>query len=113
KFGFQAFTLDQVHQLFAPDSFRQLSTGARWAALLGLYTGARAGEVGQLFTLDVKEEEGIPCIRFTDEGEDQRLKTDVSNRVVPLHPDLIKLGFLDYVAERRESGDWRLFPQAD
>ncbi|WP_414486920.1 DUF6538 domain-containing protein [Stenotrophomonas maltophilia] len=113
KFGFQAFTLEQVHQLFAPDSFRQLSTGARWAALLGLYTGARAGEVGQLFTLDVKEEEGIPCIRFTDEGEDQRLKTDVSNRVVPLHPDLIKLGFLDYVAERRESGDWRLFPQAD
>nr|WP_313226486.1 integrase [Stenotrophomonas pavanii] len=41
------------------------------------------------------------------------MKTDVSNRVVPLHPDLIKLGFLDYVAERRESGDWRLFPQAD
>ena len=112
KFGFQAFTLDQVHQLFAPDSFKQLSTGARWAALLGLYTGARAGEVGQLFTLDVKEEGesrayGLP-MRGGSAVEDRCFQ---SGR--PLHPDLIKLGFLDYVAERRESGDWRLFPQAD
>lgn len=112
KHGFKAFDLEQVRVLYAPEHFSRLSPGARWAALLGLYTGARASEVGQLHTVDVSEVDGVSAIRINDEGEGQKLKTEVSNRVVPIHPDLVSLGFLDYVGRLRNSGDWRLFPQA-
>lgn len=112
KLGFKAFTLPQIHTLYAPDQVARLSPGARWAALLGLYTGGRAGEVGQLLLTDVAEADGVPVLHVTDEGENQRLKSDVSKRVVPIHADLLALGFLDYVQRLRDRGDTRLFPQA-
>ena len=112
KLGFKAFDLEQVRQLYAPENFARLSPGAKWAALLGLYTGARASEVGQLLTVDVAEVDGVPSMRFCDEGDDQHVKTDKSNRVVPIHPDLLSLGFLEYVDSLRCRGDWRVFPQA-
>lgn len=112
KHGFKAFDLEQVRTLYAPANFARLSPGARWAALLGLYTGARASEVGQLLTVDVAAVDGVPAIRITDDGEDQKLKTEASNRVVPIHADLLALGFLDYVDSLRGRGDWRIFPQA-
>lgn len=112
KLGFVAFDRDQVLSLFAPEAFVHLSAGARWAALLGLYSGARASEVGQLHTRDVIVGGGVPALRITDEGEHQRVKTDASLREVPLHPDLIALGFLEFVAQLGANRPSRLFPQA-
>ena len=112
KLGFRPFDLEQVRALYAPDAFAKLSPGARWAALLGLYTGARASEVGQLLIADIVDADGTPALRISDEGEDQKLKTAASLRTVPLHPDLLSLGFLDYI-ERLRGEAWRVFPQAD
>lgn len=109
-FGFQPFTVEQIQTLFAPTAVATLSPAARWAALVLLYTGARASEAGQLAVSDVREVEGVPCIHITDEGEHQRLKSDASIRVVPAHPDLVALGFLDYVGSLPADG--RLFPKA-
>jgi len=47
KLGFKAFDRDQVQALFAPAVFGKLSESAQWASLIGLYTGARASEVGR------------------------------------------------------------------
>ncbi len=58
------------------------------------------------------EEDGIPCIRISDEGEHQKVKTEVSLRTVPLHPELIKMGFLEWVGSKRRVGETRLFPAA-
>lgn len=46
-----------------------------------------------------------------DRKAGKRVKTKVSERVIPLHPELVRLGFLDYVEERRRQGEhaW-LFP---
>lgn len=112
KHGFRAFDLEQVRALYAADAFARLSPGTRWAALLGLYTGARASEVGQLLVADIVDADGTPALRISDEGEDQKLKTAASLRTVPLHPDLLSLGFLDHI-ERLRGEAWRLFPQAD
>lgn len=112
KLGFRAFTVSQAQVLFAPVHFVRLSPGARWAALLGLYTGGRAGEVGQLLLTDVAQADGVPVLHVTDEGENQRVKSEVSKRAVPIHADLLTLGFLDYVQRLRDRGDTRLFPQA-
>lgn len=112
KLGFKAYNRAQIQALFAPEALSKLSESARWASLIGLYTGARASEVGQLLVKDVFEEEGIPCIRISDEGEHQKVKTEVSLRTVPLHPELLKMGFLDWVDGKRTAGATRLFPAA-
>ncbi|MCC5099488.1 site-specific integrase [Xanthomonas campestris] len=112
KLGFKAYDRSQIQALFAPEALAKLSESARWASLLGLYTGARASEVGQLLVKDVFEEGGIACIRISDEGEHQKVKTEVSLRTVPLHPELIKMGFVEWVDGKRESGETRLFPAA-
>ena len=46
--GFKAFPASQVRILFHQDGFRHLSPAARWGAVVGLYTGMRVAEVGQL-----------------------------------------------------------------
>ena len=112
KLGFKAYDRAQIQALFAPEALAKLSESARWASLLGLYTGARASEVGQLLIKDVFEEDGIPCIRISDEGEHQKVKTEVSLRTVPLHPELLKMGFLEWVDGKRKVGETRLFPAA-
>ncbi len=112
KLGFKAYDRSQIQALFASEALAKLSESARWASLLRLYTGARASEVGQLLIKDVFEEDGIPCLRISDEGEHQKVKTEVSLRTVPLHPELLKIGFLDWVDAKREAGQTRLFPAA-
>jgi len=112
KLGFKAYDREQIQALFAPEALAKLSESARWASLIGLYTGARASEVGQLLIKDVFEEDGIPCIRISDEGEHQKVKTEVSLRTVPLHPELLEMGFLTWVDGKRKAGETRLFPSA-
>ncbi|MEL1264919.1 site-specific integrase [Pseudoxanthomonas putridarboris] len=112
KFGFKAYDAHQIQALFAPAAFESLALSARWAAVIGLYTGARASEVGQLLVADVIEEDGLLCIRVSDEGEYQKVKTEVSLRTVPVHPDLLALGFREWVDGLRAAGTERLFPAA-
>jgi integrase len=77
-----------------------------WLPLLALYTGARLEELGQLRRKDVKQLDNIWCINITDEAEGTSLKTHSSRRAVPLHPELLRLGFVEYVQQQRE----RVFP---
>ena len=48
---------------------------------------------------------------ITNEGESQSLKNDGSKRRVPVHSDLIRIGFLEYVATLRKQKCTRLFPK--
>lgn len=110
KHGFKPLTADQVGVLYKADALLGLSEAARWGAVLGIYTGARVAEVGQLTLADFVAVDGVPCVRFTDEGEGQSLKTDASIRTVPLHSDLLALGVLERVDALREQGESRFFP---
>lgn len=84
---------------------------AYWVPLLGLYTGARPGELCQLRIDDVVTVEGIHCLRITDDGEGQRVKTEAGHRTIPLHSEVIRLGFLEYVKTMKEQGHPRLWPR--
>ncbi|KAA8606014.1 integrase [Salipiger aestuarii] len=87
-----------------------------WVPLIMLFSGARNGEIGQLAVTDVRQEHGHWIMHVTTEGdnttEGKSVKTAGSMRVLPLHPELIRLGFLDYHAERIAAGDTQLFPLA-
>ncbi len=82
-----------------------------WVVLLCLFQVCRLEEAAQLNVADIKEQDGIPCMRITDEGEGQALKNAGSKRTLPLHSSLIQLGFLEYVKRIKKAGHPRLFPQ--
>ncbi len=85
------------------------SESHKWAALLGLFTGARLNEICQLELADIQQNGDIWCLNITDEGDNnKRVKAKASRRKVPLHSKLIQLGFLDFM-ESRKKGQ-RLFP---
>ncbi|MDH4982790.1 site-specific integrase [Hyphomicrobium sp. D-2] len=89
--------------------------GAYWMPLLALFTGARQGELAALTADDVETDEptGIRYFRITnDEERGARVKNKSSRRVVPVHPELKRLGFLTYVDARRRLGGQKapLFP---
>lgn len=86
-----------------------------WLPVLALFTGARQAELGSLHAANVQKdaETGLDLLYFVSErARGKRVKTDASERVVPVHPEVIRLGFLSYVeARRREDGnDAWLFP---
>ena len=65
-----------------------------------LYSGTRPAEIAQLAVADVREQHGKWIMHVTEEGDgDKSVKTAGSMRVVPVHSELIKLGFIDYVGE--------------
>lgn len=72
----------------------------RWIALLGLYTGARANEICQLYADDVVLVDSVWCIKVQASRPDQKLKTENSARLIPIHSALLETGFLTFVQER-------------
>jgi integrase len=96
------------------DGLRPLGGGgeaAKWLPLLALYTGARLEEMGQLLVSDAGEEQGVAFLSINNLDEGKAIKNHASWRKVPIHPELKRMGFLDYVEERRLAGDRRLFPK--
>lgn len=103
-YGWEPFGENTLRRLFAPANLeRARMDHVRWGAVLGLYTGARVGEIGQVLLRDFETRDGQPCLMIRAEGAGQRVKTEQSKRVVPMHPDLIRLGLLDEVARRRQA----------
>lgn len=109
--GWQAFTHDQLKTIFDPSTFASMERGStRWITLLELYTGARPNELAQIDVDDCKEIDGVPCIEITALGEGKRSKNEFSERLVPVHPDLIRLGFWDKVSALKMAKQVMLFP---
>ncbi|MEQ6437488.1 DUF6538 domain-containing protein [Comamonas sp. w2-DMI] len=109
---------EELQRLFGQPLFQTYDTpkgskggsdAAYWIPLLGLYTGARIGELAQLRTTDITDEDGTPVLRITDE-DGKRLKTDASRRSIPIHPELIRLGLLEYAEAVRKAGHESLWP---
>ena len=83
---------------------------AYWFPLLALYTGARREELGVLSCSSVREFEGVHYIEILGARKgNQKVKRSME-RIVPIHSDLIKLGFLDYVGSVQKNTETPLFP---
>jgi integrase len=87
---------------------------AYWLPLLALFAGCRRGEIAGLTVADVTNDTASRAVMLTiteDRERGKTLKTKNSQRVVPVHPQLSELGFLEFVEQRRADGEkaW-LFP---
>ena len=101
--------LFQEYQL--PKDWRAGSDAAYWIPLLGLYTGARLSELAQLKANDIKVFEGLPTISITNLGVNQQLKTSASIRTIPIHSELIRLGFFEYTSNIKAQEMESLWPK--
>lgn len=90
------FKATELHQLLKSDLTELWDGRLHWLTWLGVYTGARLNELCQLSAKDIRHHNGIHYIYFSPE---LRLKTGedgASIRSVPIHDELIKLGFLGF-----------------
>ena len=95
---------------YVPGAERACTAAAkRWVSWLCAFTGARVGEIGQLRRQDVSREGEWWVIRITPEAG--TVKTDEAREVV-VHPQLVELGFPDFVA-RSAVGPLFLLPAKD
>ncbi len=112
------FTADELSALFNSPVFisgkRTRGCGgeaAKWLPLLSLFSGARLEELAQLGVADIRTEEGVKYIFIGADPTSQAVKTAQSRRKTPLHPELLRLGFIEYVEFMREAKHVRLFPE--
>lgn len=100
-----------LHTQYALPSAKQGGRDAAyWIPLIGAFTGARLGEVCQLRTSDVTTVDNIPALVLTDDGEDQSIKTEAGHRIIPIHSELVRLGFLGYVEAMKKAKHASLWP---
>lgn len=111
------YTIPELRAIFGSPVFSDgvrpkqgAGEAAYWIPLLGLFTGARVSEIGQLYVADVGQESGIPFILIKPDSETGRTTKDRKRRRVPLHPELVRLGFLAYVETIKQLGHRQLFP---
>jgi integrase len=108
-----------------------------WAPLLALVSGLRLNEIGQLNVEDVHAHNGLLHLHVATtldkedreksgngeqsanqsgptrgrHGNRKKIKTTNARRLVPIHEELIKMGFLDLVQDCIDQGHKRLFPK--
>jgi integrase len=109
------FTNDELQRLFGSEPYMTGSFARAsdyWIPLLGLFTGAREAELCQLSTADIRMDQtsSLWTININDSGDDKKLKTSSSNREIPVHPQLIALGFIAYANATAARKQERLFP---
>ena len=82
-----------------------------WVPLLSLFCGLRLNEACQLLVGDIREDEGVLCIFVSADEGGKSLKTLASNRKVPVHPELLEIGFAAFHSQAQARHDARLFPE--
>src|SRR5450830_38773 len=101
--NYDYFTKNDLKLIFDNLPSRAENSWQFWIPILGLYTGGRIAEIASLRTDYVSEKSELNVLRLAG------TKTDESDRTIPIHPDLIKLGFLEYVKHRSDLKHETLF----
>lgn len=126
------FSLDQLKAFFASDFYQSCAPAAPtpyakkdrdwrfWMPLLSLFMGMRPNEICQMLPSDVKCTANgtwyVDVVASNDEEDDEigsattkTIKTATSRRKIPVHPELIALGFIGLVERQKDANAPRLF----
>ena len=119
----QPFTVEELKKILKPETYLKWTINFEhpykihkvtnklpyyWIFLLGIFSGMRTNEMCQLRLSDLKRVDKI-WFMFVEDSEETRVKTESSIRKVPLHPQLIDMGFIDYVGNLRKKKKSRVF----
>jgi integrase len=119
-----SFTSDQLQKIFTSPVYKGCRDGKQtgryvtgdmiikddlyWLPLIGLYSGARLGEICQLQCDDIVQKDGVWCFDINNKGE-KSLKNLHSIRMIPIHSTILNKGFIAYVNERKAAGRNNVF----
>jgi integrase len=123
----EAWTPDDLKKLFASpvwtgcrEFFRSqagphiIRDAKFWLPLLALFQGGRLEEFADLRRKDIVRDNDAGGIWAFDLNEEaRRLKTENAVRMVPLHPEILRLGFIAYVEKTAPNPDDPLFPDIE
>lgn len=102
---YEPFSNDELAAIFSSTYPEEMPKPDHyWLPLVALFSGARREEIASLKAVNVKTVDGVPC--FQIEGG----KTADARRVVPVHPQLQALGFMDFAQHVHSMGAEYLFP---
>jgi len=96
-----------------PNDNKAGGSAAYWIPLLALYSGARCSEICQLRTDDIKKESGVWMVQIHDGDLTQRLKTNAARRSIPVHDELLRLGFVQYSKSITQGSLWPKLPKRE
>lgn len=96
----------QLKRMFDPNrQFFHKQPDMFWGCMIALFTGSRKNAVFTLQYKDIVQIDDIWCINFISDCPGiKKLKTEDSERIVPIHSTLIRMGFLDYVHRKTHTG---------
>ena len=95
----QYYTEEEIGRLLKLSAAETLPA-RRWIPLLLATSGARVGEVAQLWAEQIKVVDGFHVMELRPAEDGGTFKNEGSERTVPLHPAVIAAGFLDFVREK-------------
>jgi len=94
------YTDDEVARLLALADSETKRPDRYWLPWLAALSGARIGEVAQLWGNHVVKVDGIDALKIAPAADGGSLKNEISERSVPIHPALVERGFLDFVRSK-------------
>jgi len=102
------FDPSDLAKIFSKPLFDRLKPWGetQWAYLVSLYCGTRPSELAQVKLDSIRYEREILIMRIQEQT-----KNTGSQRSIPIHSELVRLGFADYVAALSMSGASHLFPK--
>jgi integrase len=106
------YTQEELQKIFDLVTWRKKSPSIFWATLVMIFQGCRENEICQMEPRDIVKRGTIWCLNFNEDETHvpyKHMKTDYSERVVPIHPFLISIGFLDFVEYTKKQEQVRLF----
>ena len=103
--SYEPFSNDELKAIFGPGYLKKFhKPDFYWLPIVALFTGARREEIAALNAADIKTVDGVQCIHI------QKGKTADARRLVPIHPQLVEMGFVAYAKHLQEQGEEFLFP---
>jgi integrase len=119
--SWRAYKVDELSKLFGAPLLRDMGPEQRirpakytfenamaWIPLVALFSGMRSNEICQMRASDVQRKDSIWLFNVSDDNTGQSLKTEAAARVVPIHSELVRCGFLEYMKGLPRDG--QLFP---
>jgi integrase len=118
-FSLPVFTGCESHKSWDKPGTILLANHKFWIPILGMVTGARLEELGQLAVSDLVTEGAILMMHITDQlaadetNKDikRSVKTKNSIRRLPIHKVALDAGFENYLKCLKETGQKMLFPE--
>ena len=113
----EGFSNEELNQIFDPAKYlgytirnlkRRTKLTSFFVPLIGLHTGMRLEEICQLRLKDISTAGNYDVFKVVI-SEDTKLKNIQSERIIPIHENLKKLGFLDYCKYLRKLKYERVF----